>query len=453
VLLVLGLTSCAAPAVELARVEGFGPVSRGMAGGGVAYAVGASALMLNPAELLSLDSAREFNVQVTQINARVPMKNLDSGETAHNANVGLNRSPYYLPELAYATRNGEWAYGIGLFAAGGFGVEYENDTYLSHTTTGGLDTGLTQSTRLSLLRVPLALAWQPHPRWRLGAGLELLSCSVNLAALLDAQQVRGLIQSGRMSGNLVPMLGLLQPTLAGAHVEFLRDNPVNSKLEAWGIAGRVGISFQATPDTALAFAYETRSYLDDLKGDGNLSAITRLNTRIVLSGEGRLPEFQFPQGFVLGISHQVQDHLALTMDLRRMFWRQVAGDTVVAFRTDRGNGDLRVSLPTGFNNLTTLTLGSEWQAQPKLLLRFGASHAFADTVPGSKLSGAFPTLTRNHLTTGFSWWTGGVHQWDVSLTYGFTNSVRNPGDNLSSVPSLKATNRQFNPALSYTYRF
>lgn len=444
--------SCAAvDAAEVARVEGFGPVSRGMAGGGVAYPLGAASMMLNPAELLSMESEQELMFQFTAINAKIEVENRDTGEYMRNNAVANNRGPYFLPELAWAARRGDWAFGVGVFGAGGFGVEYGTQSFLSRTTTNSVETGLEASTRAQLLRIPLALAWRPASRLRIGASLDVMKSSVNLSSLLDVQQVGMLIQSGRATGTLVPALGSI-PNLSGAHFGFVRDNPMDSQLAAWGYAGRIGISFDLTSQTTLAVAYDFESRLGDLKGDGRLTAVDASNNQFVIPGKGRLPEFQFPQVVVLGASRRVTPNFAYTADVRRTFWRQVLEDTVVGFRSADG-GTLNVSLPTGFNNLTVLTAGLEWRTQPKIVLRAGASHALQHAVPNENLSGAFPTISRNHVTGGVSYRPTIAHQLDFSFSCGFTDTIRNPGGNVNSLPVLTADNHQFNPAFSYSYRF
>ncbi len=134
-----------AQAAELARVEGFGPVSRGLGGGGLAHPTGAAAILLNPAELLSIQGEHEFQFQFTEIQARIEVINTATGERARNLGYGANRGPYDLPELAFAVRRGNFAFGTGLFAAGGFGVEFGRDTFLSRTTTNNVVTGLPAS--------------------------------------------------------------------------------------------------------------------------------------------------------------------------------------------------------------------------------------------------------------------------------------------------------------------
>ncbi|WP_293390159.1 outer membrane protein transport protein [Nevskia sp.] len=440
-----------AQAVELARVEGFGPVSRGLAGGGLAHPVGAAAMMLNPAELLSISGEREVMFQFSELQARIEVINSATGERVRNLGYGANRGPYDLPELAFAVRRGNFAFGTGLFAAGGFGIEYGRNSFLSTTTTNNVATGLPISSRIGQLRVPFAVAWRPHPQWRLGASLDYVNASVNLGSLLDAQQVGGLIASGRATGSLVPVLAGI-PNLSGAHFGFIRNNYLTSALTSQGIGGRVGVTWQPTPATAVALGYEFKTLLANYSGRGTLTAIDADNNQIVLPGTGKLPRLQFPDAWLIGISQRLSSHFAVVADLRHMFWSKSFGNTVVSFRSDDG-GDLRVSLPTGFRDITTLSLGAEWQFLPAWTLRAGGSHAFQQLQDSGALSATFSTTTRNHLTSTLVWRLATSHELGLGMSYGFTPAVNNPGGNVNSVPPIEVRNRQFNPVLSYGYRF
>ncbi|MDH4457271.1 MAG: outer membrane protein transport protein [Nevskia sp.] len=438
-------------AAELARVEGFGPVSRGLGGGGLAHRTGAAASLLNPAELLSLEGEREFVFQFTEIQPRVDVINSSTGEAVRNLGLGANRGPYDLPELAFAVRRGNWAFGTGLFAAGGFGIEFGRDSFLSRTTTNSVVTGLPISSRIGAMRVPFAIAWRPHRQWRIGASLDYVNASANLADLLDAQQVGSLIAAGRATGSLVPVLAGI-PNLSGAHFAFVRNNYLTSALTTQGIGGRISVSWQPLPTTTLALGYEFKTRLANFKGRGELTAIDADNNQTVLPGRGQLPRLQFPDAWLIGVSHQLLPTLAVVADLRHMFWSTTLGDTVVSFDAD-GGGDLRVSLPTGFQDITTLSLGSEWRFLPAWTLRLGGSMALQQLQASSTLSAAFSTTTRNHVTSMLNWRLAGGHDIGLGVSYGFAPSVRNPGGTITSVPAIEVRNRQINPVLNYGYRF
>lgn len=440
-----------ANAAELARVEGFGPVSRGFAGGGLAHPTGAAASLLNPAELLSIDGDRAFMFQFTEIQARIDVINTATGERVRNQGYGANRGPYDLPEVAFAYKRGNWAFGTGLFAAGGFGIEFGRDSFLSTTTTNTVATGLRISSRIGLLRVPFAVAWRPHPQWRIGASLDYVSSSANLADLLDVQQVGGLIQSGRATGSLVPVLAGI-PNLSGAHFDFVRNNYLTSALSTQGIGGRVSVSWQPLPATTVALGYEFRTLLANYKGRGTLTAIDADNNQIALPGRGQLPRLQFPDAWLIGVSQRLTPNLAVVADLRHMFWSKAFGNTVVNFDADAG-GDLRVSLPTGFRDITTLNLGAEWQFLPAWTWRLGGSLTFQQLQYSDQLSATFSTTTRNHISSTLTWRVAKAHELGLGLSHGFTPSVYNPGGNVNTVPPIEVRNRQFNPVLSYGYRF
>lgn len=441
----------ASSAIELARVEGFGPVARGLAGGGVAHPTGAAAIVLNPAQLLAQPRGHEWMVQLSTIHANIDVRNSQTHENVRNTHLDSNRGPYYLPELAYSYRADNWAMGVGVFGAAGFGIEYGHDSFLSRTSTGQVDTGLEISSRLSALRIPLSLAWQATPSVRAGVAVEVVNLGINLGTLFDAQQVRMLSAQGRSRGGLATTINLL-PTLAGAHLHFVEDDPIDSSLSGWGLGGRVGLSWQASPRTSLAIAYEFETHLEDLTGDGRVTAVDLLNNQIAVDGSGRIEDIQLPASVVIGVSHQWSPSLALTGDLRRGFWKDMLGEIAFRFNAEGGLLDgqqLETELPLGFNNLTTLTLGMEWHPRDRWTWRAGASHAFQKTVDADQLNGTFPTLTQNHVVSNVSYLVEKQHEISAGLSYAWTTGIRNPGNNIGSIPAIEGRNHQLIPVLSY----
>jgi len=448
---IFAAASCASLAVELGRIEGFGPVSRGFAGGGVAHGTGAAAIILNPAELLSNEPGHELMVQVSEIQADINVRNEQTHEIVRTAKLGNNRGPYDLPEVAYSYRGDDWAFGVGLFAAAGFGIEYGRDSFLSTTSTGNVATGLETSARLTALRIPIAFAWQPTETVRLGAALDIVNLGINVATLYDAKQVKMLVQQDRASGGLATIVGAL-PTLAGVHLNFVNDHPIAGGLSGWGIGGRVGASWQMSPQTSVALAYEFETRLTDLRGKGRLTAVDILNNQIPVDGQGRFEDMQLPAAFVVGVSHQATPSLAVVADLRRTYWKNMLGDARFSYRAEGGlfNGQaLNAVLPLGFNNITSVTLGTEWSPNDQWTFRGGASHAVQQLVKDNNFSGTFPTLTRNHLVANASYLWQSQHEFTLGCTYAWTPPVHNPGNDIASIPPIKGRNYQVTPVISY----
>ncbi|AKH68412.1 Outer membrane protein transport protein (OMPP1/FadL/TodX) [Spongiibacter sp. IMCC21906] len=306
--------SLAGHSVETARIEGFGPVARGLAGAGVAHNTGAAAIILNPAELLSQKPGHELMLQISEIHVNIDIRNLDTHEFARNSHQRNNRGPYDLPEIAYSYRTENWAFGIGAFAAAGFGTEYRDRTFLSRTSTGNVETGLDTTSRIFALKIPLALAWQATDTLKFGAAVDIVRVGLNVATLYDVQQIRMLSNQGRVGGGLAALTAL--PTLAGVHLDFVKEDPLDSELQAWGIGGRLGLSWQATAKTNLAISYDFETHIADLRGKGKLTAIDILNTQIQLNGSGRFQDLQLPASITAGFSHAFSSKFSLVGDIR-----------------------------------------------------------------------------------------------------------------------------------------
>lgn len=456
-------------AVEIARVTGFGPASRAFAGGGIAQPVGAGAMLSNPAELLSLAAPHEFMSQLTYLSPTVDIINDDTGEKARTQSFGNNRGPYYLPEIAFAWLSGDWAFGFGAFTSGGLGLEFGSDTFLSTTTTNHVQTGLPISARLTVGRIPFAVAWSPHPRLRLGASLEAVNITLNMATLLDAAQVDQLNEQGRLGGSLAPII-LLLPGLSGAHLNFVRDHPLAGEFSSWGIGGRLGATLVLGDRARIAATYEFESAVSDPAGEGRITAIDGLNNQYSIGGSGRLPGLQTPQAWVVGMAYDIRPQLTVVADVRRTYWNETLGDTPLDFvaqenlRLQNGaggpaiplpignNGTLSVTFPTGFNNLTTLSLGLEWSANPVWTLRAGYAKSLQETVDGPDLFATFPSISNETAAIGMSHRSTTGHEFAFTLTYA-RGEVRNPGNTPNSVPPITGQNEQLNPTLSYSYRF
>lgn len=435
-------------------MEGFGPVARGFAGAGVAHATGAAAMMLNPAELMSNPLGHELMGQNSEIHVNLDIRNRDTHESVCNSHLGDNRGPYDLPELAYSYRAESWAFGTGIFAAAGFGSEFRDRSFLSRTSTGNVDTGLPANTRLIALKIPFALAWQPHPRLKVGAALDVVRLGANLANLFDIQQVRMLQAQNRVSGGLSALAAL--PNVAGIHMDFVQDSPVQSKLQAWGVGGRIGASWQLSESTILAAAYDAPTRIGDLKGNGQLTAVDLLGNQIPLQGRGRIQDFQLPASAVVGISHRLSPSISVVADLRRTLWKHMLDDVDFDFQAEGGLFDgqqLKVSLPLGFNHLTTISAGLAWAPNDTWTLRMGASRALQELVKPDRFNPGFATVSGNHLVANASYRWRDAHEFTAGATYAWADPVKNPGNNTGSIPAIRGSNVQITPMLSYRRQF
>lgn len=444
---ILAFTAQMVHATDVFRLEGFGPISRGMGGAATAFDVGAAGMMTNPATLSLMAQGAELHLGLDDVNTDIDTKNRATGENASSNSHSKNRGPYLAPQLAFTYHDGPLALGVGAFAQGGLGTEYGRSSFLSRAS-GGVDTGLENSSRLLVLNVPFAASFQVTDKLTLGASADVMWQGLNLELLLAADQVGSLIGSGRVSGSLVPVLGGL-PDLRGAHFSLTKNQPLASGVDAWGIGGRIGMTYKVSNDTILGAAYTLESQVNDMKGRATLTAIDGIAGQIPLDGKIKLRDFQMPAHLDLGVSHHFNDQWMIAVDVSRVFWKHALKDIDVGFESD-GGGNLDILLPQNYKDQNILSVGLAYKTG-NWTLRGGARIA-DQALRSDLLFGVIPAIPRKHASLGFSY----DFSKENSVHFAYSHAFKESMDN-SSLPNTSAPTRtshaQDNWTIAYTHGF
>lgn len=444
----LAVSSPAALATDVFQLEGIGAVSRAMGGTAVAHDVGAGGMLTNPANLSFGANDREVMLGLDLVTTDITVRNKANGESVDSDTHSKNRGPYFAPQLAYTQRLGNLTIGIGAFAQGGLGTEYGRSSFLSRAT-GGADTGLENSSRLLVLDIPLAASYRVSEALTIGGSVDALWQGLNLDLLLGADQVGSLLGSGRAKGSLVPVLAGL-PALQGAHFSLTKNKLLGSGVDAWGIAGRLGLAYQLTPLTRLGASYNFRSRISDMEGDARLTAVDGVVGQIPLEGKIKIRDFQMPAKLIIGGSHRVTPQWMVTADVSRVFWKEVMKDVKVAFEANAG-GNLNILLPQNYRDQTILALGTSYVLNPEWTLRAGARFA-SQALRSDTLFAVIPATPTKHLSFGFSY---AVSQ-DSRIDFAFSHALREKMEN-GSLPNTSAPievrHSQNNATLNYTLTF
>lgn len=444
----LAVSSPVALATDVFQLEGIGAVSRAMGGTAVAYDVGAGGMLTNPANLSFGANDREVMFGLDLVATDITVRNKANGESVDSDTHSKNRGPYLAPQLAYTQRLGNLTIGIGAFAQGGLGTEYGRSSFLSRAT-GGADTGLENSSRLLVLDIPLAASYKVSEALTIGGSVDALWQGLNLDLLLGADQVGSLLGSGRAKGSLVPVLAGL-PALQGAHFSLTKNKLLGSGVDAWGIAGRLGLAYQLTPVTRLGASYNFRSRISDMEGAATLTAVDGVVGQIPLEGKIKIRDFQMPAKLIIGGSHRVTPQWMVTADVSRVFWKEVMKDIKVAFEANAG-GNLNILLPQDYRDQTILALGTSYVLNPEWTLRAGARFA-SQALRSDTLFAVIPATPTKHLSFGFSY----AVSPDSRIDFAFSHALREKMDN-GSLPNTSAPievkHSQNNATLNYTLTF
>lgn len=451
VLLALGLTlPGAASAAVVFNFEGYGPVSRAMGGTGAAFDNGVAALMYNPATLGLADDRGELHLGLDWVSADIYVRDRSTGEKASSADNGKNRSPYFSPQLAFAVHEGRLSFGLGLFGGSGGGDEFGSGTFLSRTTTYGIDTGLDSSARLIGQRLPLGLSWRVSEQLSIGGSVDVIRMALNFGSLFDVTQVAALAADGRISGSLVPRL-IVVPALAGVHVGFLQRTVGGGGVEGWGVGGKLGLTWAPSADTRLGLAYNFRTASDDLDGNGTLTAISALLGQIPLHGAVRVRDFELPAQLSLGVHHRLGAQWAIAADYQRVYWKQVVKNLDLHF-TDADSGDsVDISLPQNFRDIGICAVGLSYSPSARYALRVGAQHADR-VMPDNTMLAVMPAIVRSHVSAGLSWHVDDSNRIDFAFSHGLRSTQRNDSQPNTARP-IEASHSQANAVLSYVRRF
>lgn len=439
-----------ARATNVFNLEGFGPISRAMGGTGVAHDIGAAAMMYNPATLGLMEPASEVHVGLDLITTDIKVRNLATGETASSGNHGNNRGPYYAPQVAFTTRRQSVTFGVGAFAEGGLGTEYGTQSFLSRTTTNGIDTGLDNSSRLLVLRIPFSAALQLGDAFTLGASVDAVWTALNLGALLDVTQIGSLAADGRIGGTLVPVL-LSVPGLSGGHFSFTKNEIVGGAADAWGVAGKLGATYRVSPGTRIGAAYNFKTDVADLKGNATLTAVSSVVGNVPLTGRITVRNFQMPAQLSLGFSHEFGSGVTLAADYQRVFWKDVMKDIDVGFVADGSGANLDVRLPQNYRDINIYAFGLAYRYSTGWTIRGGLSYA-NQAVPNDTLLAVVPGILTTHVTAGLTYSFDRNRRVDLALSIAPRKNFSNSSQPNTSVP-IEASHSQVNAVVAYVHRF
>lgn len=371
------------------NIEGYGPIASGMGGASMAYDNGTAAMMNNPATLGLAADGNRLDLAVGFLGPNVDVR-CDAGPCA-GMNAESGGDAYYMPAVGWTRKSGNLTYGVGVYAQGGMGTEFDANSWL------GMADGLPQRSELGVGRVIAPLVFNVNPKLAIGGSVDFVWAMLDLRMAMPAPALAGLIT--------VPPAGALGAALGGlgpadvARLDYSDGSDYTGKAKGYGLAGKLGLTYKISPMLTLGATYHSKTSLGDLETSAH-GANFAVNGVGMVSGKIKVRDFQWPETYGLGVAIQASPELMLALDYKRINWKDVMKNFTMTYSA---MGDsVTFAMPQNWDDQDVFQLGVAYKATPELTLRAGAS--FADNpIPDSTMNYLFPAIVENHYTVGLGY--------------------------------------------------
>jgi long-chain fatty acid transport protein len=467
------ITTPCAFATNGMNMEGYGPVATGMGGASMAYDNGSAAVMNNPATLsLMADKSSRLDVAVGQLSP-------DVNSTASGLSADSSATSFIMPAVGWVKRDGQFAYGFGMFAQGGMGTEYGSDSFLA------AGSGETVRSEVGVGRLIAPLSYNVDSNLTIGGSIDFVWAGMDLKMALSGAQFLDMAGSfggtesyGSVSGSMMTAFGnfvaggVMNPAnpVNWGRFDFSNGNDFTGEAKGTGFAGKIGLTYKVNPQLTLGGVYHSKTALSDLKtsnatvsfnanvdtgiAGGGAPSGTYMAATIPLTGRIEVRNFEWPQMLGFGGAYQATKDLMVVADYKWINWKKAMKDFRMTFTAD----DTQAGLAAGFagteldatmyqnwKDQNVLMVGAAFKMSDPLTLRAGLNIA-NNPVPATYTNPLFPAIVKNHVTFGLGYAFDPASSVDASLVYA-------PEVKVTSGENVEISHSQTNLQVMYTARF
>ena len=470
--LVIPVSAAMLPAIVYAtngmNLEGYGPVALGMGGASMAYDNGSAAVMNNPATIGLMPTGNRADLAVGFLGPDVMSHDHFSEENADSS-----ANAFWMPALGWLQKQGDLAYGVGVFAQGGMGTEYKASSFLAYGSNEKV------RSEVSVGRLVFTSAFNATSEFTIGGSVYYVWAGMDIKMAMSEASFMDLVGTqigGTASGSLVDTFGNF--ILAGlgvnsARFDFSDGSAFTGEAKGTGFAGKIGATFKATPQLTIGASYHTKTKLSDLKSsdatvtmDVDATAFAMpASVPMELSGKIKLNDFQWPAFFGLGMAFSASDNLMLVADIKRIQWADVMKDFSMTFTADQSSSndfsgafgpgaDLRgqsldAVLFQKWKDQTVIALGGAYKVNNEATVRLGFNRA-SNPIPDKYLNPLFPAIVESHLTAGVGYAFNAISSVDFALSKAMEKTAEN-----ENVPpaGIESTMSQLSWQLMYSHKY
>ena len=395
-LLVLVATPAWAQAGYL--LTGAGPINRSMGGAAVGAPLdGPGALFWNSATISALPNSMDFGVELLW-----PQTSIESNYSANSLGAGLpavgfsgssrgDNGIFALPtmSLVYSPECSPFSYGLGVFAIGGFGVNYPSSIDNPITTPqppGGVGFGSIHS-NLQLIQMAPTVSWRLTERLSIGIGptLTLARLQIDPFFLTAPNDANG-------DGSATYPPGMHNRT-------------------AWGGGFQLGAFYKLDCNWSLGASFKSPQWLEEFR----YQSTDELGRPVVLSYHADIPLI-----VSLGVGYS-GGPWTLAADLRWIDYDSANGTRQGGF------GQEGAVLGVGWRSIFALALGAQYQLTESLSARIG--YSFNDNPIANQETSfnvASPTIIQHTVYVGASYRVSNALTLSMAYAHLFQNDIDGP---------------------------
>jgi long-chain fatty acid transport protein len=354
--------------------DGLNARTIGRGGTNIAHSDNGAILHDNPSAMVNIDGEGMFELGATGL-----FTDLHYADP-QNSNTAVSQL-YAMPEVSFIKRtpDGDWAYGVGIFAPAGFGSRF----YLEGPP-GPLAGEQLYKSFACLGRILPAIAYKATDRLSVGA---TLGCAV-LVGDLEGPFV---LQSGALAGT---------PTII--------DLDAGGAALTWS----AGLTYELTDDTTFGLTYQNANRFKahgttnvEIPGLGSSNYDTRMN-------------ITFPQSVGAGLRHELCPHRIVSLDAVWYDWSGAFDDITLQLSSPSTPGfpPTTQHLPLNWRDSLSIRLGYEMKFDNFKTLRFGYVH-HRSPIPANTMTPYIPAALENAFSTGYGMRLFG---WNADIAYMFS---------------------------------
>jgi long-chain fatty acid transport protein len=364
------------PSVVLADgviLNGLSARSLGRGGTNIAHRDNGAILFDNPAAMTRIDGDGLFDV-----GGNILISDFRYADPDNPRSRSTEVTP--LPQIAAIrrTRDGVWAFGLGVFTPAGFTTSHTLQRAAPHPLAGEHQ----YESFGALVKILPGIAWQPTDRLSVG----------------------GTLGVGISRAELEGPYFLQSPPLMGT--------PTVMDLRGTGAAliYSVGLQYELTDRTTLGLTYQSESRF---KLDG------RADVEVPGMGQTRYDadaRITWPRSLGGGVRHQVTPRQVFSADVIWYNWSSAFDEFEITL-TDSPMmfPDIDERFPLNWRDTVSVRLGYEWDLKEAGIFRLGYVY-HRNPIPRGTLTPFIPATMSHGVSTGYGF---RFHDWEVDLSYMF----------------------------------